>query len=256
MTSSHRAAARSSGRRFARAHAKILLPLVVSLCACGSDDAEPGDDGVAGSGGSEVGNPLGGSGGTAGSGAGGSVSAGTGGDGAAGTGGSPATPGVGECNVSTVDSPPTSAAHLVQCSATTYSTNPPSGGPHYAIWPAFQSYDFALPAGFVVHALEHGAVVFWYNCPEGCADEVAEVEALIAALPEDPLCGGTSALRRAVLLPYPELGSRWGMSAWGHALTADCVDAAAFEAFYTDHYAQGPEQLCNAGQAYTESPCP
>jgi hypothetical protein len=107
-----------------------------------------------------------------------------------------------------------------------------------------------------VHALEHGAIVFWYNCPEGCAEEVAEVEAFIAGLPEDPLCANTPAARRAVVVPYPALASRWAASAWGHALTADCFDDAAFGSFYTDHYGQGREDLCNAGQVFTQDPCP
>lgn len=162
----------------------------------------------------------------------------------------------GRCNVVSVESPPASARHVTQCEDISYSTNPPSGGEHYGVWAAFQSYDFPLSAGYLVHDLEHGAVVFWYDCPEGCEDDVASVQALIDALPEDPLCAGTGASRRAILVPYPALGTRWGVSAWGHALSADCVDEAAFTDFYTRHYAQGPEQLCNAGQAFTADPCP
>jgi uncharacterized protein DUF3105 len=180
----------------------------------------------------------------------------SGADDAAGSGASAGQPGSGACNVRIQESPPSSATHLLLCSATSYTTNPPSGGPHYAIWPAFQSYDFALADGFLVHALEHGAVVFWYNCPEGCADEVAQVEAFIGALPEDPLCSGSGSPRRAVLTPSPRLTSRWAASAWGFALSADCFDESAFAAFYTEHYGQGPEQLCNPGNAFTENPCP
>jgi hypothetical protein len=155
-----------------------------------------------------------------------------------------------------VESPPTSAIHQLQCSDIPYSTNPPSGGDHYGVWAAFQSYDTPVRPGFLVHALEHGAIVFWYNCPEGCADEVAEVETFIDALPEDPLCEPFAAARRAVLAPYPELGSRWAASAWGFALTADCFDADEFDAFYEQHTGQGPEALCNDGQADVATRCP
>jgi hypothetical protein len=95
-------------------------------------------------------------------------------------------------------------------------------------------------------------VVFWYNCPEGCADEVAEVEAFISGLPEDPLCG---AERRVVLVPYPELATRWAASSWGFALTADCFDAEAFTTFYTEHLGNGREAVCAPGTAFTEDPC-
>ena len=162
----------------------------------------------------------------------------------------------GECNASLVESPPTSALHATQCSVIDYSTNPPSGGNHYGIWAAYQSYDFPLPAGYLVHSLEHGAVVFWYNCPEGCADEVAEVEAFIDGLPDDPRCAGSGVPRRTVVVPSPTLASRWAASAWGFALTADCFDSEAFRAFYDEHYGRGPEDLCNPpAQAFAAAPC-
>jgi hypothetical protein len=231
------------------------VALAVQLAACGSEDdgsEEPGPGGAAGSSGG--GNPLGGSSGEGGSTNGGSGgTSGVAGSSSGGAGGNAS--GIGPCNAVSVESPPTSALHVTQCTDINYSTNPPSGGQHYGVWAAFQAYDFALPAGYLVHSLEHGAVVFWYNCPEGCADEVAEVRALIDGLPADPLCAGTGVDRRAVLVSYPALPTRWGVSAWGHALTANCVDGEAFTGFYTEHYAQGPEQLCNAGQPYTADPC-
>jgi hypothetical protein len=187
------------------------------------------------------------------------ATAGSGGDTAQGGSGGTvidAGPGIGECATRVVESPPASADHLTLCSDVSYDTNPPSGGDHYALWPAFQTYDFPLPAGSLVHALEHGAIVFWYNCPDGCADEVAEVESFIAAEPTDPLCAGTSAARRAVLVPYPDLGSRWAASSWGYALTADCFDPAEFGAFYTEHYGRGRELSCGSGTPYTQNPCP
>jgi hypothetical protein len=153
-----------------------------------------------------------------------------------------------------VESPPTSANHLEECSDIPYSTNPPSGGDHYQFWAAFQTYDTPVRPGYLVHSLEHGAVVFWYNCPEGCADEVDQVQAFIDALPEDPLC--TTVPRRTVLVPYPELASRWAASAWGFALTADCFDADAFGAFYAAHTGQGREDLCGNGQTSVATRCP
>jgi hypothetical protein len=235
-----------------RGASTLALALALPLAACGSEDddgqSEPPAGGSAGasSGGTS-------SGGTS---SGGTSSGGTssGGTSSGGTAGAPPT-GVGPCNAVTVDSPPTSAVHVEQCSTLSFSTNPPSGGQHYRDWAAYQTYDFALSAGNIVHNLEHGGVVFWYNCPEGCADEVADVQALIDALPVDPLCAGTGADRRAILVPYPELGTRWGVSAWGSALSADCVDEEAFITFYVQHYARGPEQLCNAGVSFTADPC-
>jgi hypothetical protein len=112
-----------------------------------------------------------------------------------------------------------------------------------------------LPAGFLVHALEHGAIVYWYNCPEGCADEVARAQAMIDALPVDPLCVGTSSQRRVILVPSPELDVRWAASSWGYVIKSSCFDAAALRSFYVDHVGRGPEALCNDGQAFASDPC-
>jgi len=106
-------------------------------------------------------------------------------------------------------------------------------------------------------ALEHGAVVFWYNCPEGCADEVAQAQAMIDSLPLDPLCAGTGTPRRAVLVPNPDLDARWAASAWGYLDKASCFDEAVLRSFYAEHYGKGPEALCGgSGVTLTPSSCP
>ena len=146
--------------------------------------------------------------------------------------------------------------HLQPCSPVSYTENPPAGGEHYWTWAAFGSYAFPVPRGFWVHDLEHGAVVFSYNCPEGCEEEVRNVQALIDALPVDPLCPSATP-RRVVLTPDPLLDVRWGLSAWGHTLRAQCVDAERFRAFYLNHFGLAPEQLCAAGSTFDGvPPCP
>jgi hypothetical protein len=148
-----------------------------------------------------------------------------------------------------------SALHVGDCSALADTSKPPSGGDHYGSWAAFQSYTFPIPHGFLIHSMEHGAVIIYYNCPSGCDSEVAQVQAWLDSQPEDPLCVGQGALRRAVLTPDPTLDVRWAMSAWGETLRADCFDSQAFGGFYEAHYGRGPEQLCNAGLAFDVSPC-
>jgi hypothetical protein len=143
--------------------------------------------------------------------------------------------------------------HVSVCSAVSYPDSPPAGGPHYPNWAAFRSYSFAVPRGFWVHDLEHGGVVYSYNCADGCADEVAQVQAMIDALPVDPACPST-APRRVVLTPDPLLDVRWGVSAWGFTLRADCVDTERFRQFYLNHFALGPENLCNPGIDFADVP--
>jgi Protein of unknown function (DUF3105) len=146
--------------------------------------------------------------------------------------------------------------HVESCSPVSYPDNPPAGGNHYPVWAAFQSFSFPVPRGFWVHDLEHGAVVYSYNCPDGCADEVEVVTALIQSLPADPGCDAQTP-RRVVLTPDPLLDVRWGLSAWGHTERADCVDPALFVQFYSNHIGLGPEQLCSPGSDFGGAPpCP
>ena len=192
--------------------------------------------------------------GTAGAGGAGGTSLGDSGCGATPTDGAP--PDHGDCHAEIAGHPIEGAQHMPLCSPLTYGTNPPSSGNHYPIWAAYQMYDRAIPRGFWVHSMEHGAVVFSYNCPGGCADEVAAVQAFIEGLPAD--CGANT--RRVILTPDPDLDVRFAASAWGYTLRANCFDHDSFSAFFTEHYNHAPESICGGGTDPTEmcgpSACP
>jgi len=146
------------------------------------------------------------------------------------------------------------AAHLPECSDVEYAMSPPVFGDHYPAWAAYKTYDFAVPLGYLVHDLEHGAVDIFYDCPGGCADEIATVQSFIDALPADPRCT-TDVRVQVVLVPRPGLGARWAASAWGYSVNADCFDPDIFGGFYSDHHGQGPENLCAQGKALTADAC-
>jgi hypothetical protein len=132
--------------------------------------------------------------------------------------------------------------HLVLCSTTCYGTNPPSSGNHYGVWPVYKTYSAPVPWGFLVHGLEHGAVIVSYNCPCGCPDEVAAAQAWIDALPRDTDCNTPP---RVVLAPDPQLDVRWGASAWTWTLRAETFDRTAFQGFFAAHYNKAPEEICD-----------
>jgi hypothetical protein len=154
-----------------------------------------------------------------------------------------ARPDRGDCQATAASHPIEGATHMPICSPLSYGTNPPSSGNHYSVWAAYKTYDRPFSRGFWVHSLEHGAVVITYNCPEGCADEVAAVQAFIDCLPAD--CGDS--VRRMILTPDPDLDVRFAASAWGHTLRANCFDRDAFSKFFTEHYDHAPESICGGG---------
>lgn len=143
--------------------------------------------------------------------------------------------------------PDEGASHVLVCSPVSYGTSPPSSGSHYPVWPAAKTYADPIPWGFMVHALEHGTIAVVYNCPAGCADEVAAAQAWIDALPVAPdtgLCPGEAP--RVILAPDPTLDVRWGASAWTWTLRACSFDAALFQSFFDAHYGQAPETVCRS----------
>ena len=152
-----------------------------------------------------------------------------------------------------LDSPPLlPAIHVAIGTDIIWDSNPPSSGPHYPIWAAYQTYSSPVPRGYYVHDLEHGAIVFAYNCADGdadCAGVAAALQAASDALPDDPLCAeeGTGVRVRTVITPDPLLDVPVAAAAWGYTYKADCVDPPSLIAFAMEHYGNGPEVLCGNG---------
>jgi Protein of unknown function (DUF3105) len=149
----------------------------------------------------------------------------------------------GTCSAVVAQHPDEGAFHVDCTPIPIYGTNPPSSGNHYGTWADYKTYDAPVPWGHLVHSLEHGAIVIVYNCPDGCADEVAAAQAMIDALPTDPICTAPTR-HRVILAPDPTLDVRWAASAWTWTLRAPCFDAATFTAFAAAHYGMGGEDLC------------
>jgi hypothetical protein len=152
-------------------------------------------------------------------------------------------------------------AHTDNCAPVSYSTNPPCSGTHYGTWPAFKVYDAPVPWGYLVHGLEHGAVVISYNCPDGCPEDLAAAKAFVASLPNKAGCTSPS----VILSPEPSLDVRFGASAWNdpdgntpkaYTLRASCFDRDAFARFYTEHVDRNYESTCGGGDWSSNHWCP
>jgi len=145
----------------------------------------------------------------------------------------------GSCAVEVATPPNEGAAHAERCAPVQYASKPPSSGTHYPIWPVFRAYDKPVPWGYLVHALEHGAVVIVHNCPDGCPDQVAAAKELVAATPPKSGCSRAP----VILTPDPTLDVPFAASAWGYTLRAKCFDRERFAAFIQRRANQGPENF-------------
>ncbi|HEX7666773.1 MAG TPA: DUF3105 domain-containing protein [Polyangiaceae bacterium] len=172
-----------------------------------------------------------------------------------------------------VDTPPLLPAnHVGIGTEVDYDSNPPSSGPHYPIWAAYQSYVVPVDRRYYVHDLEHGAIVLVYNCAVGdagagvtddaavyddaggpgpCPEVAAQLQAIIDAFPNDPKCDPSAFQPRVrfVLTPDPLLDVPVAAAAWGWTYKASCVDTATLSQFAKDHYDQGTEEICANGQS-------
>ncbi|MBX3232240.1 MAG: DUF3105 domain-containing protein [Labilithrix sp.] len=159
----------------------------------------------------------------------------------------------GPCNVR-VDAPPiTGANHVAVGTPIVYASNPPSSGEHYGAWANFQEYSREIDDGYLVHSMEHGAVVLFYECDDdasaACADMVTQLRAVRAAVPTDPSC--SEAIRvRVIIAPRSSNDVPVAAAAWGHTYRADCVDPLTLGAFIQAHYAKAPEDFCFAGSVF------
>jgi hypothetical protein len=114
-----------------------------------------------------------------------------------------------------------------------YAENPPASGDHNECWSTWGIHAEAVDTENWVHNLEHGGLVFLYDCPEGCADEITELEAFVNSLPEG----------RALLTPAFGLPSPFAAISWENRLLTGCLDIPAMQAFFDEHVNHSPEDL-------------
>jgi hypothetical protein len=112
-----------------------------------------------------------------------------------------------------------------------YDDPPPAGGPHNPCWAPWGVHEDPVRPENWVHNLEHGGVVFLYDCPDGCEAAVAKLAAFVDEHPQ------------ALLTPYLGLPTRFGYVSWGYRLLTDCDDIAAARAFYDAHVDRAPESI-------------
>lgn len=153
------------------------------------------------------------------------------------------------CDVTTATEPADSRVHRDACSTIDYPFIPPASGDHYGIWASYQTYAAPVPWGFLVHSMEHGAVVLVYDPASPIAADVqAAFAAVIAAHGVDPVCRDQSWPSRFVVAPAHDLATPLAALAWEHTYEADCIDMPSLAAFVEAHYAHAPEDLCGPGQ--------
>lgn len=146
------------------------------------------------------------------------------------------------CRLSTVKA--TSREHTTSLSdRVKYSTNPPTSGKHYQIPAQDGIYGDAPQDEELVHAQEHGRVIFWVK-PSAPKDVRANIRALVE---DDPY---QMFLVPREKMPYVVAATAWDAdpapNGTGELMTCTKVDDKTYDAlaaFRDDHRSQGPEPI-------------
>jgi len=124
-----------------------------------------------------------------------------------------------------------------------YSSTPATSGTHWATPTNWGIYSTALPEELVLHNLEHGGLVIWYQ-PTGLAD--GDLAALTAYVQTQV----ASERFKVILTPWggSDFGHPIAVTSWNWLLYLDTADIDQVRAFLDDHYGEAPEPLAGPGR--------
>jgi hypothetical protein len=121
-----------------------------------------------------------------------------------------------------------------------YNSNPPAGGAHYADpLPAkfYTDSDVAKlpkwPEGYLVHSLEHGYVIFWYNCQ--LSTNCDQLKKTIQDVMNQ--AGGT----KLIAFPWTTMDVPLAMTSWGRIMKFKTPDPKVMAQFVQSNRYQAPE---------------
>jgi hypothetical protein len=123
--------------------------------------------------------------------------------------------------------------HVADGTPITYNTDPPTSGTHYPSPQAGGFYDTEIAAGYLVHSMEHGGVIIYYNAP---ALTTAQLDTLRARPASHP-----GFFSQVVVVPrndpvYPVI-----LTAWTHRLRLPGYALNRIDDFIGLFLGHGPE---------------
>lgn len=129
--------------------------------------------------------------------------------------------------------PSEGSTHVPQGTRISYRTDPPTSGPHYDVPADPGFYDVPPLAGNLVHSLEHGIVVIYYDPDRLESAALAHVRELTERYQD----------RWAGVIAVPRVDEKYPLilTAWRHRLRLQAYDAAAVDAFVDRFRGRGPE---------------
>ena len=122
--------------------------------------------------------------------------------------------------------------HLPDGTKITYDTNPPAEGNHYAKPQDAGAYTTPPADGNLVHSLEHGAVILWYNPKKLSKEQIKQLTDIFDSI----------SLSKTIMTPRDSMDVPIAVTSWGRLLKLQSIDVKQIKAFFETNYDRGPEQ--------------
>ncbi len=123
--------------------------------------------------------------------------------------------------------------HVEAGTVVVYGTDPPTSGNHYPYPQDGGYYEISIAAGFLVHAMEHGGVILYYN-PASLT--TAQKNSLRKIADDHP-----GLYSQAVCVPRNDPAYPLILTAWTHRLRLATYDQSRIDGFLALFLGQGPE---------------
>lgn len=119
-----------------------------------------------------------------------------------------------------------------------YNSNPPTSGPHYGNvleTGFYETNTYQYPAAYLIHNMEHGYVIFWYNCANlgegGCSELKSQIKAVMDEVNNV----------KVIAYPSDSINVPIAMTSWGRLQKLEAFNAAQVRAFYKTNLNKSPE---------------
>lgn len=126
-----------------------------------------------------------------------------------------------------------SANHVATGTKVAYESDPPLSGEHYSTWVNPGFYSEAKQKELLVHSLEHGYVVIYYNQQKLSAEQLKAVRTVA-----EKYKGNWDGV---VAIPRDDAQYALILTAWEHALRLPEFDQARLDSFVDAFRGRGPE---------------
>lgn len=114
-----------------------------------------------------------------------------------------------------------------------YNTDPPTSGNHYPDPQPGGFYTSPIAPPFLVHSMEHGGVIIYYDASHVSQNDLATLQALAAAHPGN--------FAQVDVVPRSDAAYPIILTAWTHRLRLTSVDQSRINGFLALFLGNGPE---------------